>query len=257
MRRMVVAGNWKMNKLTGEARQLASELKSRLSDVKSRVTVILCPPLTALAEVADSIAGTDMALGAQNVYWEEKGAYTGEVSALMLKDAGCAYAIIGHSERRQHFGETDETVNRKIKAVLGVSLKPIVCVGESERQREEEKTEAVIVDQIRNGLVDLTAEEMANMIIAYEPIWAIGTGKNATPQQAQDVHALIRELVSDAFGEAAASSLPILYGGSVKPGNAGELLAQADIDGALVGGASLEAESFEAIVRAGAAVVVK
>jgi len=255
MRQILVAGNWKMHKLIGEARQLASELTSRLTGLNASVTVVLCPPFTALAEVADAIAGTGVFLGAQNVHWEEKGAYTGEVSPSMIKDAGCEYVIIGHSERRQYFGEIDETVNRRVRAALHAKLKPIVCVGESERQRDQGQTEAVIIEQVRKGLVDLNAEGMGHVVIAYEPVWAIGTGKNATPQQAQEVHALIRGLISNTFGESIASSLLILYGGSVKPGNAGELLAQPDIDGALVGGASLEADSFEGIVRAGVAVV--
>lgn len=254
MRSIVVAGNWKMHKLAGEARQFTTELMSRLSGLNASVTVVLCPPFTALAEVADAIAGTRLCLGAQNVYWEERGAYTGEVSPSMIRDAGCAYVIIGHSERRQHFGETNETVNRKVRAALAAHLRPIVCVGESERQRDEGKTEAVIVEQVSNGLAGLSVEGMADVVIAYEPVWAIGTGKNATPQQAEEVHALIRGLVSDTFNESVASSLLILYGGSVKPNNAAELLAQPDIDGALVGGASLEAESFEGIVRASEAV---
>jgi triosephosphate isomerase len=248
---MIIAGNWKMHKLAGEARKLASDLKARLSKLDSPVTVVLCPPFTALAEVAAAVSGTDMLLGGQNMYWEEKGAYTGEVSPSMLKDAGCAVVIIGHSERRQIFGETDETVNKKVRAALKAGLKPIICVGETERQRDQGKTETVIVEQVQNGLANLSREEAAKLIIAYEPVWAIGTGKNATPEQAQEVHALIRSLLADTFDRSAASSLPILYGGSVKPDNADELLAQPDINGALVGGASLDGDSFEKIVRAG------
>lgn len=248
---MIIAGNWKMHKLTGEARTLASDLKARLSGLDSPVKVVLCPPFTALAEVASAIAGTDILLGGQNVYWEEKGAYTGEVSPSMLRDAGCAVVIIGHSERRHFFGETDETVSKKIHAALKAGLKPIVCVGETESQRDRGKTDTVIVGQIQNGLANLSREAAAKIIIAYEPVWAIGTGKNATPEQAQEVHALIRNLLADAFNRSAASSLPILYGGSVKPDNADELLAQPDINGALVGGASLDGDSFEKIVRAG------
>jgi triosephosphate isomerase len=250
----MVAGNWKMYKLAGEARSLASDLKARLAGDDSTLTVVLCPPFTALAVVAAAIAGTKILLGAQNMHWEEKGAYTGEISPSMLKDSGCQHVIIGHSERRQCFGETDENVNKKTRAALAASLKPIVCVGETERQREEKKTEAVIVEQVRKGLANLTVENMSDVTIAYEPVWAIGTGKNATPKQAQEVHALIRRLIAEIFGAKVASACLILYGGSVKPDNARELLAEPDIDGALVGGASLDADSFERIVRAGIAI---
>lgn len=253
MKPMLMAGNWKMHKLTGEAKRLASDLRDALSDVDRPVGVLLCPPFTALAEVAAVVAGSSIQLGAQNLHWEEKGAFTGEVSAPMLKDAGCDYVIIGHSERRRLFGETDEAVNKKIRAALAAGLKAVVCVGETERQRDEGETEAVVERQVREGLAGLSTRQMADVAIAYEPVWAIGTGKNATPEQAQEVHALIRNLISGSFGETAASSLLILYGGSVKPDNAGELLAQPDINGALVGGASLDADSFEKIVRAGVA----
>jgi len=250
---MIIAGNWKMHKLLGEARALASDLKKRLSRLDSPVEVILCPPFTALAEVGAVIAGTKMRLGAQNVYWEEKGAFTGEVSPQMLRDVGCTHVIIGHSERRQFFGEIDGTVNKRLKAALAAGLTPIVCVGESERQRDEGKTESVIIQQVRGGLSGLTHEQAVRILIAYEPVWAIGTGKNATPQQAQEVHALIRKLIAETQGPETASTLPILYGGSVKPDNAQALLEQPDINGALVGGASLDAESFEKIVRSGIA----
>jgi triosephosphate isomerase len=244
-----------MNKLRDEARELATDLGSRLSETSGAADVLLCPPLTALADVADAIHGTHLLLGAQNMHWEQKGAYTGEVSPLMLKDAGCTYVIIGHSERRQYFGETDETVNRKVRAALDTGLKVIVCVGETERQREANETASVIERQVRDGLTDLNPDQMTDVIIAYEPVWAIGTGKTATPEQAQDVHKLIRNLVEEIFSAAVAEPLLILYGGSVKPDNATELLTQPDINGALVGGASLDADSFEQIVRAGAAAV--
>ena len=252
MKPVLVAGNWKMHKLTDEARELAHDLKSRLSESDQTTEILLCPPFTALAEVAAVIAGSRIHLGAQNMHWEEKGADTGEVSAPMLKDIGCTHVIIGHSERRHLFGETDESVNKKIKAALAAGLRPVVCVGETESQRENGETEAVIVRQIRDGLAGLGPEQTAELVIAYEPVWAIGTGKNATPEQAQEVHALIRRLISENFGESVASSRLILYGGSVKPGNAAELMNQPDINGALVGGASLDADSFEKIVRAGA-----
>lgn len=248
---MIIAGNWKMHKLAGEARELASDVKRRLSGLDSSVKVVLCPPFTALAEVATAILGTDVLLGAQNMYWEEEGAYTGELSPLMLKDAGCSVVIIGHSERRHLFGETDDAVNKKAHAALKAGLKPIICVGETESEREQDKTETVIVEQVQNGLAGLSSEQAAKIVIAYEPVWAIGTGKNATPDQAQEVHALIRNLLAEKFDKSVASSLPILYGGSVKPGNADELLAQPDINGALVGGASLDGDSFEKIVLAG------
>jgi triosephosphate isomerase len=250
---MLMAGNWKMHKLASEARGLASNLRRALADIDRPVEVLLCPPFTALADVAAALADSPIQLGAQNLHWEEKGAFTGEVSGQMLKDIGCDYVIIGHSERRHIFGETDESVGKKIRAALSARLKAIVCVGETERQRDENETEAVVQRQVREGLAGLSAPEMASVAIAYEPVWAIGTGKNATPEQAQEVHALIRNLISESFGEAAASSLPILYGGSVKPDNAGELMSQPDINGALVGGASLDADSFETIVRAGVA----
>ncbi|GAB4341105.1 MAG: hypothetical protein Kow0099_17560 [Candidatus Abyssubacteria bacterium] len=253
MKPMMIAGNWKMHKLTGEAHDLATRLKAGLADLESPAIVVLCPPFTALATVASAIAGSGIRLGAQNMYWEEQGAFTGEVSPLMLKDIGCSHVILGHSERRHVFGEKDEDVNRKVHAALKASLTPIVCVGETEQEREKGKTESIIVKQIKKGLADLSREQMRNIVIAYEPVWAIGTGKNATPQQAQEVHELIRKLIAERFDETTASSIPILYGGSVKPSNADELLGQPDINGALVGGASLDADSFEKIVRAGAA----
>lgn len=253
MKQILVAGNWKMHKLAGEARELAVDLKSRLSGNISSAGMLLCPPFTALTEVASVIVGTEILLGAQNTHWEEKGAYTGEVSPWMLKDIGCDYVIIGHSERRQFFGETNETVNKKAHAALAAGLKLIVCVGESEQQRDNGETEAVIEEQVRNGLIDIKPEQMADIVIAYEPIWAIGTGRTATPEQAQEVHAQIRSLISEIFDNAVASSLLIQYGGSVNAENADILLTQPDINGALVGGASLKADSFEKIVRAGIA----
>ena len=248
---MLMAGNWKMHKLAGEAGALASELKAALADVDEPVGILLCPPSTALAAVASVLEGTKIRLGAQNMHWEDHGAFTGEISAAMLKDLGCDDVIIGHSERRHIFGETDEEVNKKVHAALDAGLNPIVCVGETEKQREDEETEAVVSRQVKGGLEGLSPERMADVVIAYEPVWAIGTGKTATPQQAQDVHALIRGIVSQQFGESTASALLILYGGSVKPGNALELMSQEDINGALVGGASLDTDSFAKIVRAG------
>lgn len=251
MKPMLMAGNWKMHKLTGEARELVNGLNRSLAGVDGSVGVLVCPPFTALVEVASALKGTKIKLGAQNMHWEEKGAFTGEVTAAMLKDVGCDYVIVGHSERRHIFGETDENVNRKANAALNAGLKPIVCVGETEKQEEDGETEAVVSRQVIEGLDGLTSKQMTDIVIAYEPVWAIGTGKNATPDQAQEVHALIRGIIAREFDESTAEKLPILYGGSVKPANALELMSQDDIDGALVGGASLDADSFAEIVRAG------
>jgi triosephosphate isomerase len=255
---MIIAGNWKVHKLTGEAGELAAQLKGRVSDLAPAVSVIVCPPFTALAKVASILAGSSIGLGAQNVYWENEGAFTGEVSPIMLKDAGCTYVIIGHSERRQYFGETDATVNKKVHAALKAGLVPIICVGETEEQRDRGETKDIIITQVNGGLESVSADQLSNVIIAYEPVWAIGTGKNATPEQAQEVHALIRELVGDRIKDSfAVSEFPILYGGSMKPANALDLLIQPDINGGLIGGASLKADSFEGIIRAGAAAIEK
>lgn len=249
MRKTIIAGNWKMYKTINEAIALANNLKRELFKVNfAAVDVVLCPVFTALSEVAEVLNETDIQLGAQDVYWQEEGAFTGEVSPVMLKDAGCQYVIIGHSERRQFFGETNETVNKKIKAVLKHGLIPIVCVGENLRERESDSTFKVIEDHIQGALVDISAEDMLKIVIAYEPVWAIGTGKTASPEQAQEVHKFIRDLLRKMFGEEAAGNIRIQYGGSVKPENITELMAKPDVDGALVGGASLKADSFSSIV---------
>lgn len=248
----LIAGNWKMYKTVPEAIAFIRELKKQLASVEG-VEVAVCPPFTALALAAEALRGTDIAVGAQDVFWEEQGAYTGEISPGMLKDAGCRYVIIGHSERRQYFGETDEKVNRKVKAVLGHGLVPIMCVGETLAEREAGITEKVVRTQAEAGLAGLTAEQAAGMVIAYEPVWAIGTGKTASDEDARQVISFIRSLAKDLFGPDAAGKIRIQYGGSVKPGNAAGLLAQPDIDGALVGGASLEAESFAGIIKAAGA----
>ncbi|MDI6852721.1 MAG: triose-phosphate isomerase [Deltaproteobacteria bacterium] len=242
----LIAGNWKMNKTVPEARALAREIRQGLSPSRG-VEVAVAPPYTALAAVADEIAGSPIKLAAQEVFWEKQGAYTGAISPLMLTDVGCHYVIIGHSERRQYFGETDETVNRKVKAALEAGLFPIVCVGETLEQREQGRTFAVVEKQIRQGLAALAPGQGERLVIAYEPVWAIGTGKTATPDQAQEVHKLIRGLLPEVAG---AADLRILYGGSVTPDNAGELMGQPDINGALVGGASLKAASFLGIINA-------
>jgi triosephosphate isomerase len=248
---MVIAGNWKMNKTVAEALALEGELSAATADVASRVEIVLAPPFTALGAVAHALQGTSLSLAAQNCYWESSGAFTGEVSAPMLKELGCRYVILGHSERRQLFGETDETVNLRVKAALKSQLRPIICVGETLEQRDAGSTLEVVSGQVAGTLKGLSAEQMAEVVIAYEPVWAIGTGRNASSAQAQEVHAHIRADVERLYTREVAGALRIQYGGSVKPDNARELLAQPDIDGALVGGASLKAQDFAAIVRAG------
>lgn len=237
-----------MNTGVEEARALVEDLKARVKDAAG-VEVVVCPPFISLTAVHEVMKGSNIGLGAQNVYWEEKGAFTGEISAPMLTSAGCAYVIIGHSERRTYFGETDATVNKRIFAALAEGLIPIVCVGETLEEREQEQTFDVIRRQVQEGLAGLSADQMASIVLAYEPVWAIGTGKTASPEQAQEVHAFIRNLLKDLFGDATAEATRIQYGGSVKPDNVSELMGQPDIDGALVGGASLKAESFEKIVK--------
>jgi triosephosphate isomerase len=248
MRTPIIAGNWKMNTTVAEAVALVEDLKPRVKDVAD-VEVVVCPPFISLVSVAEIVKDSNIGLGAQNIYWEKSGAFTAEVSGPMLVSAGCTYVIIGHSERRQYFGETDETVNKRLLAALEHGLKPIVCVGETLQERERENTFKVIKQQINGGLAGLSTEQMESVVIAYEPVWAIGTGKTATPAQAQEVHAFIRKLLTEMFGEATANATRIQYGGSVKPNNATELMSQADIDGALVGGAALKADSFEQIVK--------
>ncbi|MDD5745892.1 MAG: triose-phosphate isomerase [Candidatus Omnitrophica bacterium] len=248
MRKKIIAGNWKMNKTITEALDLVRALTLGLKDVKD-VDIVVCPVFTALHSVHQAIDGSNIMLGAQNLFWEEKGAFTGEISAPMLKDTHCEYVIIGHSERRTIFKETNEQVNRKIKAALKAGLLPIVCVGERLEERENNRTFDVIKDHVHGALEGLSADNLANIIIAYEPVWAIGTGRTATPAQAQEVHAFIRGLIRDAFGADAGQRLRIQYGGSVTPENIASLSAQPDIDGALVGGASLKAESFIQLVK--------
>ncbi len=248
MRKIIIAGNWKLNKTSREAMSLVEELKREVSDING-VDIVVCPPFTALGDVSEVVMETNISLGAQNVYWQDSGAFTGEVSAPMLKDLGVQYVIIGHSERRQFFGETNETVNKRIRAALAHGLTPIVCVGENLAERESNKTFDVIKNHCEGSLANLTSDEMKKIVLAYEPVWAIGTGKTATPEQAQEVHAYIRELLSKLFGKEVSQSVRIQYGGSVTPENIGILIAKSDIDGALVGGASLKAPSFAAIVK--------
>jgi triosephosphate isomerase len=250
-RKPVVAGNWKMHKTLAEAASLAREIRQGYTESMA-AEVVLAPPFTALTTVARELNGSAVQLAGQDMFWEKQGAYTGAISATMLKDAGCRLVIIGHSERRQYFGETDETVNKKIKAALSTHLTPIVCIGETLAQREAQETMGVITAQITAGLTGLSPEEFRRLIVAYEPVWAIGTGRTATPDQAQEVHTLIRRRLVDQAGAEVANGLRILYGGSVTPDNIAELAQAPDIDGALVGGASLQAESFLKIAAMGA-----
>ncbi len=258
MRKPIIAGNWKMYKNIGDAIELANGLKREFFKIeRDDIDIVLCPVYTCLSEVAEVIANSNIALGAQNVYWQDEGAFTGEISPVMLKDAGCAYVIIGHSERRQFFGETNETVNKKVKAALKHGLLPIVCVGESLAQREANQTFQVLADHVQNGLAGLTEEDMSKIVIAYEPVWAIGTGKTATSAQAQEAHKYIRDLLVKLYNQEIAGNIRIQYGGSVKPENIEEIMGQPDVDGALVGGASLKVESFSEIVKRGLKIKVK
>jgi len=247
MRKTIIAGNWKMYKTLKDGQELAVALKRELYKIEN-VDIVICPAYTLLAYLADDLEESNIALGAQDIYWQEEGAFTGEVSPLMLKDAGCQYVIIGHSERRQFFGETNETVNKKIKASLKYGLIPIICVGENLEERESNNTFKVIQDHIKGGTVDISAEDMLRTVIAYEPVWAIGTGRTASPEQAQEAHKFIRDLLRKMYGEELASNIRIQYGGSVKPENITELMGKPDVDGALVGGASLKVDSFSSIV---------
>ncbi len=247
MRTPILAGNWKMHKTVGEAKELAAAL-ARDAQASGR-EVVVCPPFTALAAVAEVVAGSPVALGAQDMHHEEQGAFTGAISPLMLRDLGCTYVILGHSERRQLFGETDASVNKKVHAALAHGLKPIVCVGETKPERDAGNAQSVVVGQLQGSLAGVDGAQMAQVVIAYEPVWAIGTGDTATPDDAQTMHAAIRATLAELVGEDVAATVRIQYGGSVKPDNVDELMAQPDIDGALVGGAALKADSFLRIVH--------
>jgi len=248
----LIAGNWKMYKDVNEAKDLASSLKNVLKEVsESSVEVAVCPPFVDLYAVNEIIKGSNIKLGAQNLYPKQEGAFTGEISPLMLRSVGCHYVIIGHSERRQYFGETNATVNEKGKCALEYAITPIMCVGETLSEREGGKWQDVVKDHVTGGLKDITKDKAKTLVIAYEPVWAIGTGKTATPAQAEEVHAFIRKLLTEMYDEATAQAIRIQYGGSVKPDNVKELMGQPNIDGALVGGAALKADSFEAIVKFG------
>jgi triosephosphate isomerase len=247
-RKLIIAGNWKMNKTVAEALALVSDLKRELAGVKE-VDIVVCPPFTALESVSRAILDSNIRLGAQNMNENNFGAFTGEICAGMLKEFSVRYVILGHSERRQYQKETDDLIARRALAAHAAALKPIVCVGETLAERESGLTETVLETQVRGSLAGLTAEQMTETIIAYEPVWAIGTGRTATAEQAQQAQAFIRRLLAERYGEAVARRVRIQYGGSVKPSNARELMSQPDVDGALVGGASLEARSFADIVK--------
>ena len=248
MRTPIIAGNWKLNNTISEAVELITGIKRLVADTTD-VEIIVAPTFTALAAVYEVIQESNISLAAQDVYWENSGAFTGEISPPMLKDVRCEYVIIGHSERRQFFAETNESVNLKTKAALTTDLKPIICVGEQLEDREAGNTEKIIEAHVSGGIKDLSTDQMLSCVIAYEPVWAIGTGKTATPKQAQEVHAYIRQLISEAYTDEIANQVRIQYGGSVKPDNAAELMSQPDVDGALVGGASLQADSFAQIIK--------
>jgi len=248
-RKPIIAGNWKMYKTAAEAAALVNELKREVASVKA-VEVVVCPPFTALAAVSPLLQNSNIQLGAQNVHWEKEGAFTGEIATPMLKELFVRYAVVGHSERRQFFGETNEGVNKRAKAALTHGMRPIICVGETLAQREAGQTDTVVRDHVTGALAGFSKDDILEAVIAYEPVWAIGTGRNATPAQAQEVHAFIRQLLKQTFDTATAEKVRIQYGGSVKPANAKELLGQPDVDGALVGGASLKAADFAAIVKA-------
>ncbi len=243
----LIAGNWKMHKTGMQAVEAATQLQDLVKHATD-VEVMIAPTFTALYQVAQALKGSHIAVGAQNLHWEKQGAFTGEISADMLVDAGCRHVIVGHSERRQFFGETDASVNRKIRAALAAGLFPVFCIGETEAQREAGETFSVLDKQVRDGLKDFVFDDLSDLVIAYEPVWAIGTGKTASKEQAQEAHQFIRSLLDTLFGKPFASAVRILYGGSVKPDNVRALMEMPDIDGALVGGASLDPETFSKLV---------
>ena len=252
IRKPIIAGNWKMNKTVEEAVSLLIELNIDMRDKKYGVDIVVCPPFTDLSDVRNYLNSKQVQyiqLGAQNMHFEKEGAYTGEISPMMLKDVGCQYVILGHSERRAMFGETDNGVNQKIKTALEYRLTPIMCVGETLEQRQSDQTFKVIEDYVKGGLEGLSQEEMLKVVMAYEPVWAIGTGETATPEQAQEVHGFIRGLVRELYGQDISEQIRIQYGGSAKPDNIEKLMAKPDIDGALVGGASLKADQFTQMIK--------
>jgi triosephosphate isomerase len=248
MRKTIIAGNWKMNMTAAEGAAFIEAFKPLVADVND-IEIVVCPVYTALDAVVKAAAGSNVKVGAQNLHWEESGAFTGEISAAMLKETGVEYVIIGHSERRQYFGETDETVNKRLKAALAANLTTMLCVGELLEERESEKTEAVLDTQLKGGLAGILGSDMDKIVIAYEPVWAIGTGKTATPEMAEETHAYIRKVLADLYDGEIAEKVRIQYGGSMKAANSAELIAQPDIDGGLVGGAALQPESFAEFIK--------
>ncbi len=250
MRKVIIAGNWKMNKTASEGRALVEALKPLVAEVGPECAeIVVCPPFTTLSAVVEAARGSNIKVGAQNLHWAESGAFTGEISAAMLREAGVEYVILGHSERRQYFGETDATVNARLKAALKAGFKVMVCIGETLEEREGNRTEEVLARQLDGGLADLDAVTVSGLVLAYEPVWAIGTGKTATPEMAEATHRFIRSHLAARFGKEAAEQVRIQYGGSMKPENAGELVAQPDIDGGLIGGAALKADSFATLIK--------
>jgi len=247
-RKIFIAGNWKMNKTAAETAELASALKASLAQFAGKCEIAVCPTFTSLATAVEILKGSNVKVGAQNIHWADNGAYTGEISGAMLKEIGVEYVIIGHSERRQYFGETDETVNQRIKAALKYGLKPIVCIGETLAEREGGVTNTVLEKQIRGAFADISAADMDAVTIAYEPVWAIGTGKTATPEVAQETHAFIRSVLTALYGDKA-QDIVVQYGGSMKPENSGALVSKQDIDGGLIGGAALKTDSFTALIQ--------
>lgn len=247
-RKTIIAGNWKMNKTGAEGAELVNSLAEKVKDVEN-CEILVCPTFTSIPKVVDAAEGSNVQVGAQNIHWAESGAFTGEISAEMLKETGVEWVIIGHSERRQYFGETDETVNRRLKAALGAGFKVMLCIGETLEEREGEKTESVLETQLKGAFADISEKQMENVVLAYEPVWAIGTGKTATPEMAQETHAFVRKVLSDIFSDDCASQIRIQYGGSMKAKNSAELVSQKDIDGGLVGGASLKADDFAELIK--------
>jgi len=249
-RKPMIAGNWKLFKTCTEAVDAAGQLAKLTSDV-TKTDIMIAPAYTSLALVCEKVKGSNVNVGAQNLFWESQGAYTGEISAEMIVSAGCSHAIIGHSERRQYFGETNESVNKKIDSAIKAKLVPVMCVGETESERDEDRTFSVLDKQVKMGLKEFLSENLKSLIIAYEPVWAIGTGVNATPDQAEEVHSNLRGLIAREVSEELAADIPILYGGSANPDNTGELMSEPDIDGLLVGGASLDPDKFRQMTIAG------
>ncbi len=252
MRNFLIAGNWKMNKGPASTRELLDNLTNEVTEAPDKVEILVCPPAISVTSALSAVEGTDIKVGVQHVSYEDDGALTGEISTGMVLETDATHVIVGHSERRQYFGETDATVNKRVKKILEDDLVPIICVGESLEQRQKDQHHRVVLNQIKAALNGLEADAVSSVVIAYEPVWAIGTGETATPEQAQEMHELIRDDLADKFGEEVSDSVQIVYGGSMKPHNAEELLSQTDVDGGLIGGASLKADSFSDIISVAA-----